>query len=118
MARQKSKGGMTKAEAVRQTLAKLGNDVKPNDIVNHVKTAFGLDMSYDMASTYKSAALKKAGGKRRGRKPGRKPAVDAAPTNGRRAGGSISLADIQAVKELADRLGADKVRQLAEVLAR
>lgn len=116
MARKKSKGGMTKAEAVRQTLAKLGNDVKPNDIVNHVKSAFGLEMSYDMASTYKSAALKKAGGKRRGRKPGRKPAV--AATNGRRAGGSISMADIQAVKDLADRLGADKVRQLAEVLAR
>jgi hypothetical protein len=31
--------------------------------------------------------------------------------------GSISLADIKAVKELAAKIGADKVRQLAEVLA-
>lgn len=32
--------------------------------------------------------------------------------------GSISLEDIQAVKALADRLGAEKVRQLATVLAK
>ena len=31
--------------------------------------------------------------------------------------GSISLADIKAVKELAAKIGADKVKQLAEVLA-
>ena len=113
----KSKGGMSKMEAVRQVIAKFGKDVKPNDILGHLKSEFGITMSYDMASTYKSAALKKTKGKRRGRKPGRKPAGAAASMNGR-PGAGISLDDIKAVKALADKLGADKVRQLAEVLAK
>jgi hypothetical protein len=45
---------------------------------------------------------------RRGRKPGRKAG----------SGMVVTLADIEAVKALADRLGADKVGQLASVLAK
>jgi hypothetical protein len=115
----KSKDGISKMEAVRQALAKHGKDTKPGDLLNHLKSDFGITMSYDMASTYKSAALKKKKGKR-GRKPGPKPAtaVAAVPTaNGQSAGG-ISLEDITAVKALADRLGAEKVWQLAKVLAK
>jgi hypothetical protein len=116
----KSKDGMSKMEAVRQALAKHGKDTKPNDLLKHLKSDFGITMSYDMASTYKSAALKKKKGKKRGPKPGMKPAVAAAaaPTANGQAGGSISLEDITAVKALADRLGAEKVWQLAKVLAK
>ena len=81
------------------------------------KSEFGIAMSYDMASTYKSAALKQLRGKRRGPKPGRKPAALAPTTNGR-AAGAISIEDIQAVKDLADKIGAEKVGQLAAVLAK
>jgi hypothetical protein len=116
----KSKDGISKMEAVRRAIATLGKDAKPNDILSHIKSEFGITMSYDMASTYKSAALKKKKGKKRGPKPGSKraSAVAAGPTANGHAAGSISLEDITAVKALADRLGAEKVWQLAKVLAK
>jgi len=77
-----------------------------------------------MAYNYKSlVSSKPATGKRRGRKPGRKPktvATAAAATNGSRTA-VITIDDIQAVipnKALADRIGAEKVSQLAKVLAK
>jgi hypothetical protein len=112
----KSKDGISKMEAVRQALAKHGKDTKPGDLLNHLKADFGITMSYDMASTYKSAALKKKKGKKRGPKPA--TAVAAVPTANGQTGGGISLEDITAVKALADRLGAEKVWQLAKVLAK
>lgn len=59
------------------------------------------------------------GGKRKGKKPGRKPGrkPETVVANGRRAGG-ITLEDIQAVKALADSIGAEKVQQLALVLSK
>jgi hypothetical protein len=115
MARPKKSKGISKMEAVRQAITKMGKDIKPPAILSFVKENYSLDMSYDMASNYKGLILKKRGGRRRGRKPGRKPVALA--TNGSKAGG-ITLADIEAVKALADRLGAEKVRQLAAVLAK
>ena len=52
-----------------------------------------------------------------GRKPGRKAAIVVAAASADRRG-NISVADIQAVKTLTDKLGADKVRDLAAVLAK
>lgn len=119
MARPKrSEGGVNKMEAVRQIIARHGKDTKPGQIVELAKSEHGAVLSYDMASTYKSAVLRKAGGgKKRGRKPGWKPSAVASSQNGSQLAG-ISLEDIRAVKTLADKLGADKVRQLAEVLAK
>ena len=101
----KSTDGISKMEAVRQAIAKLGKETKPGDLVTHLKSDFGITMSYDMASTYKSTAIKQMGGKKRGRKPGPKPAVAAvaavaAPTANGHAGGSISLEDITAVRKV------------------
>jgi hypothetical protein len=92
----------------------------PAVLLSFVKENFGVTMSYDMASNYKGTAIKQMGGKKRGRKPGPKPAVAAAAvaTANGHAAGSISLEDITAVKALADRLGAEKVWQLAKVLAK
>jgi hypothetical protein len=112
----KSKDGISKMEAVRRAIATLGKEAKPNDVLGHLKSEFGIDISYDVASTYKSAVLKKMKGKKRGPKPGKKPAA-IATANGH-AAGSISIEDITAVKSLADRLGAEKVWQLAKVLAK
>jgi hypothetical protein len=116
----KSKGGMSKMEAVRQALRELGPDAPIAKILPFIKERFNVVMSPEMAYNYKSTAKKQMrGGKRRGRKPGRKPAAAAA--NGRRtaaAGAAISLDDIQAVKTLVDRIGADKVRSIAAVLSK
>lgn len=112
----KSKDGISKMEAMRRTLGKLSKDAPLADVLKALKQDFGITMSTGMAYTYRSAASKRVGGKRRGPKPGRKPAAVSA--NGKTAGGSISIEDIQAVKALADRLGAEKVKQLAGVLAK
>lgn len=111
----KAQGGMSKMEAVRQAIASLGRDVKTAELLSFLKSNYNVVMSPEMAYNYKSNVLKKKG-RKRGRKPGRKPAA-AAPANGRRGGG-ITLEDIQAVKKLADRIGAEKVQQLAAVLAK
>jgi hypothetical protein len=115
----KSTDGISKMEAVRQAIAKLGKDAGPAEILPFIKENFGVVMSTEMAYNYKSTALKQMGGKKRGRKPGRKPGKKpvavAAAANGHTE--SISLADIQAVKALTDRLGAEKVFQLAKVLS-
>jgi hypothetical protein len=124
MARPKKSDGISKMEAVRQAIATLGKDAGPADILPFIKTNYGVEMSAEMAYNYKSTALKQMGLKRRRRKPGKKPAAAAsaaAPANGRRkAAGrvSISIEDIQAVKALADRIGAEKVEKLAAVLAK
>jgi hypothetical protein len=126
MARPSKEGGISKMEAVRQAIATLGKDAKPADILPFIKTNYGVEMSPEMAYNYKSTALKQLGLKRRGRKPGRKPADVAAvavpePANGRRKAAvsvRISIEDIQAVKALADRIGAEKVQKLAAVLAK
>ena len=115
----KATKGVNKMGAVRQVLAKHGKETMPVEIVKLVKEEHGADMSTDMASTYKSAILKKegGGGKRKGKrgpKPGWKKMAAAARTGG----DGISLHDIEAVKALCNSLGATKVQELAQVLAK
>ena len=88
----KSKDGISKMEAVRQAIAKLGKEAKPPEILTFVKENFGVVMSYDMASNYKGTAIKQMGGKKRGRKPGPKPAVAACDWGGRLHGRELYIA--------------------------
>jgi hypothetical protein len=111
----KSKDGISKMEAVRRAIATLGKDAKPPAILSFLTDNFNVTMSYDMASNYKGTVLKKKKGKKRGPKPA--AAVATAHTANGPITESISIEDIQAVKALAERLGAEKVWQLAKVLA-
>jgi hypothetical protein len=106
---------MTKMEAVRRALAKLGRDAKPLQLREFIRSEFGIEMSADHISTYKGVLLKKAGGKS---KPGPNPPQGAAPAARAVSPAGLTLDDIRAVKQLVDRLGADRLRELAEVLAR
>lgn len=111
---------ISKMEAMRQTLGTLGNDAKPKDIDAHLKSTFNITMSSAMISNYKGLALK-GGKKKRGRKPGQQAAPAAASTAPTSSHGKISgysIDDIRAVQELAGRLGARKLQELAEVLAK
>jgi hypothetical protein len=104
----------SKMAGVRQALAELGNDAKPVAIQEYLKKA-GIDMSTNMVSNYKTHILKKSGKrrKRRGRKlVVAKAAAAPAPRN------SIGMADLQQIKALTDRIGADKVRELATLLGK
>src|SRR4051794_31513549 len=79
-------GGMTKLEAVRRALAKLGNEAKPTEIQGYVKKEFNIDMSTDHISTSKGAvqraARAKAGAKPAARATSPKPVAPRASAAG------------------------------------
>jgi hypothetical protein len=103
--RPRNQGEISKLEGVRRSLASLGSDAKPLAIQAHLKKEFGIKMEPNRISNYKSLF----------RSEGNKSAI-VRRTAASSDAGSFTLADIQAVKEVADRMGADKVRQLSEVL--
>jgi hypothetical protein len=107
---------ISKLEAMRQAVAKLGKDAPLVDLLKFIKQTHGVTLDRALAYNYKSMVTSKpAKAKRRGRKPGRKLAAVASVA---RSAGGIRLEDIQAVKALADRIGAEKVGQLAAVMAK
>jgi hypothetical protein len=107
-----TEGAVTnKMEAMRRALGELG-DAKNSDIQQFIKSKFGLDMSTAMISSYKTHIRKRG---RTGRKRGR-PAGSGAARATSVAG--LNVDDVRAVKDLADRLGADKLRGLVDVLYR
>jgi hypothetical protein len=103
-----------KAEATRRALAKLGNKALPAEIQDFIKTNFGVEMTTKVISVYKSKLVKKKG------KPGRKPkeagAVgEAAPKPV--AHGGVTFKDMRLVKEISDRPGPARMRELVELVA-
>jgi hypothetical protein len=100
---------ISKMEAVRRTLAELGNDAMPGAIQKHIKEKFGVQMDPNMISNYKSA-IKSASKSAIIRSP---KAFTKAST---KTAGGLTPEDVRAVKELVGKIGADQVRQLAEVL--
>jgi hypothetical protein len=107
---------ISKMEAMRQIFKQYGYDIKPLEIQAHLKEKFGIAMSTTVISSYKTTITSKKRGRRGKKKTA--PSTDtpkAAPVA--RAAG-ITVDDIRAVKELAHRIGADKLRELAEVLAK
>jgi hypothetical protein len=121
MARSKAEGngGRTnKRQAVRDAMNVLGMDAPPGAIRDHLKKEAGLDMSTNMISSYKSQIRKTAGLKgRRRRKGGRRARAEVAATPVPRApGDGISIKDLRTLREMADRLGGHRFKELLEVL--
>ena len=112
----KVEAGITKMEAVRRALAELGRDAKPTQIQGWVKDTYGIEMGTDHISTAKGQILRKPRGKR-------KSATVTQPSAARneepqvQSGTGISLDDIEAVKGLVGRVGADSLKKLVDVLA-
>ncbi len=112
---------ITKMEAMRRTLAEMGQDAKPLDIQSHVKSEFGIDMNTNVISAYKSTL-------KAGKQPAAKPAkaATAPAANGAKAAkapahkteSGISVDDIRSIKEVADRIGADRVKELVDVFGK
>jgi hypothetical protein len=103
-----------KAEAVRRALAKLGRKALPAEIQGFVKAHLGVEMTTQLISVYKSKLTKKKG------KPGRKPkavraTAEAAPRPAAHDG--VSFQDLRTVKEIGDRLGRARMRELVELMA-
>lgn len=104
-------GGETQADMVRAALAELGPRAKPQAIQDFIKEKFGREVTKGIISNYKSTMKKKGlipGGARRG--PGRPRAVAAA------SGGTVRLDDLEAVRGLVTRIGAEQVLRLVKVL--
>lgn len=122
---------LTKTEAVRRALAKLGPDAKPAAIQTYVRDECGVEMTTDHISTTKGILLRKAGGpssngagenvatrtaKRTSRTPA--PAGDADTSSGsQRSIKGISLDDVETVKRLTGRIGAEQLHRLVRLMA-
>jgi hypothetical protein len=121
-------GGLSKMDAVRRAMRELGNDAMPKRIQAFVKERFGVEMTNDHVSDCKKKILKKGKGKAKraaSKAPAQasaartkappKPPVRPAPAPPARA---IALADVEATKALVERVGADSLKRLIDVLAR
>jgi hypothetical protein len=116
MAKKQSENGQpvekltNKAEAVRRALAALGGDATPTEIQGYIKSNFDVDMTTKVISVYKSKMAKKRGGARRKAPGGQPPA-----TSGLQE--AISLRDLRTLKELKDRHGLTRLRELLELVS-
>jgi hypothetical protein len=107
--------GLTKMEAMRRSLGELGLDAKPLQLKAHLKSKYGINMDTSVISSYKGTLKNKMG--KRG--PGRpKKARQTAGSSANGSSGSLSVADIQAVKAVVSKLGPDTVRELVDVLGK
>ncbi len=127
---QSGEAKVNKMECVRKALSELGKKAKPAELQTFLKEHFNLDMERELISKYKSDILIKrkrrmakvrAGRPRKAKAsaPSEAPAVAppkaAARTRSRTEG--VSLEDVQTVKDLVGRVGADKLRSLIGMLA-
>jgi hypothetical protein len=113
------KSGITKKDAVRQALSKLGKDASRPEIQKFVLDNYGHQMTLDHISTYKgeikrekghakkAVTMQPAAAKQESKKP---------PTRSPAHG--ISLTDIETVKSLLGRVGANSLKKLIDVMAR
>src|SRR5580658_10430792 len=98
---------ISKMEAMRRALAKMGTEAKTVDYQAFIKKEFGLEMTTEMITNYKSTL--KHSGEKSTVTHSPKAATPALKTQ---ATGGFSLGELEAVKALADKIGAEKVQQL------
>ncbi len=101
-------------------LKEKGWDAKPVDLKPFIKERYGLDMTAEHITTCKSKARNKAPAKKPAPKVAAKPAPEPAKATASRAvngRSGFSLEDIQAVRGLIGRIGAEPLRQLIDVLS-
>jgi hypothetical protein len=96
-------------DAVRMAMRALGSDAATQALHDHIQSEYGLNIHNNKISAYKSSIRKQAGFKStRGRGAGGRPEkVDTS---------RINMDDIRTVKQLADRIGAARLRELIDVL--
>ncbi len=108
------KESVSKTDAVKQALAKLGKKAKPAAIHDFVASEFGLEIGLGHISNIKST-LKKT--RKRTAKP--EPVAAVTHANGKPARETgVSLADIEATKQLAERVGVKQLHALIDLVAK
>ena len=100
MAKAKGEGG-NKAQMVRDAIAALGDDGKPQAIQSWIADKYKVDITTTMISSYKSNMMKKGSGKKGG---------------GRSKGGDI-IDDISTVQGLLAKHGKSNLSKLIDALS-
>jgi hypothetical protein len=98
-----------KTEAVQRALDELGPHAMPLAIQEFVKTRYGVDISNKVVSVYKRKLAK------RGRRRGRPKGEVATPRAG--GPGEVTIADLRTVRELSDRVGPRRLREVLDLLS-
>jgi hypothetical protein len=109
--------GRWKHEAITANPGASNEDLAK--VINDMAVKQGYD--YKIAPEKVRSKTKKRRGKRAAPKPAASPAAAAQATRSpapRAAAGALTLDDVQAVKDMVGRIGADKVRELAGMLAK
>lgn len=121
MAESKSEHGekkMTKYEAVRQAMLKLGMDTGRTELKEYIEEKFGLEMSLDHISTTKADLVRK--GKLSGAGSGDRAATVEGENLPRKRGRpastntGIEFEELLALRNLVKRLGHEQVRQIID----
>lgn len=105
---------------VKKALRRLGPDAKPLQIQEYLLKR-GLEMDASVISNYKGILLKRQAETAGEEGPAAAARPSAAPRSAARStagSGSISVDDLRAVKELADRMGADNLRQIIDLVVK
>jgi hypothetical protein len=95
-----------KYQALREAIGALGRDAKNKDLEEHIRSKHGPAAVPANMSVAKSSILKQL----------RRGGAKAAPKPTARATDSFSIDDLRQVKELAGRLGKDRVKELVDLL--
>lgn len=100
MPRGKREGKVTQKEMVRAAISEKGWDAGPSELQPVIKEKFNVELDNNVISNYKSH-LKKEAGKSTGAKRGRKAGLE--------------FKDLEAVRGLVTKLGAEQVKKLVEM---
>lgn len=100
-----------KAEAMRRALRILGGDAMPTELQGFLKKHYDVDMTTKVISVYKSKLAKRKSKKARKVSSVEQPRVKSAAPD------AISVRDLRSIKELKDRHGATRLRELLELVS-
>lgn len=92
--------GVNKMGLVREALQAMGGDPKPKEVQAHIKQSHNLELPTPMISSYKSMIRGGGSGRRGGRKAG------------------LTVEDIDQVKGMINKFGADQLTKLIEALSK
>jgi hypothetical protein len=95
--------GPSRMDIVRGAIQELGEDAKPLEIQAHIKEKTGEEIPTNIISNYKFQIKAKASGTTRTRR--------------KTAAGALQIEDFEAIRGLVNRLGAEQVKRLVDVVA-
>jgi hypothetical protein len=107
---------ITKFEAVRRALKELGKDAKAQAIQAYASGKFGIQIELQQVYNAKSRLLSGKKWQAKKKQPAAKPSRAVTATSAASRNGYVAVEDVKALKELAARMGAERIQELLPVL--